>query len=140
MEKVIIVGGGASGLVAAIMAARNGAMVLVLERNKSCGKKLLVTGNGKCNYFNSKQDIKYYHSNNFDALNNIINKNNLDLVINFFDSIGVIPRIKDGYYYPYSNQAVSVFNAIINEAKLLGVKIINEVEVKNIIRNETRKL
>ena len=52
MSKVIVVGGGASGMVSAIVAARNGSSVTILEKNNSLGKKILVTGNGKCNYFN----------------------------------------------------------------------------------------
>ena len=58
---VVVVGGGAAGLVAAIMAARNGAKVLILEHNEVPGKKILATGNGKCNYTNKVQGVdKYY--------------------------------------------------------------------------------
>ena len=66
MTKVLVVGGGASGMVAAISAFRCGADVTILERNSSCGKKLLVTGNGKCNYYNDDQDIRHYHSSDND--------------------------------------------------------------------------
>lgn len=138
MFDVIVIGGGASGLVSSIMASRNGASVCVLERNKSCGKKILVTGNGKCNYYNSDQNIRHYHSSNDNLLGNIINDKNNELVKDFFKSIGVIPRIKNGYYYPYSNQAISVLNTLLTEAKLNGVSIANNVFVLEIVKDNDR--
>ena len=65
---VVVIGGGASGLVAAIYAARKGKKVTILEKNKSCGKKILITGNGKCNYWNSNQSLDNYHTNNIHNL------------------------------------------------------------------------
>ena len=140
MKKVVIVGGGASGLVAAISAARNNNEVLILEKNSSCGKKILITGNGKCNYYNDDQNIKHYHSSNKELLEDFINEKNCKKVLNFFDSIGIIPDIKEGYYYPKSNQAISVKNALILEATNLGVKFKNNTFVKDIIKNENYKI
>lgn len=136
MFDIIVIGGGASGLVSSIVAARNGARVCILERNKNCGKKLMVTGNGKCNYYNSDQDIKHYHSSNRNVLGRVINDKNNKLVMDFFKSIGVIPRVKNGYYYPYSNQAVSILNALLSEAKETGVDIINDTFVLDIIKDK----
>jgi hypothetical protein len=136
--NVIIIGGGASGLVAAIMARRKGANVTILERNKSCGKKLLVTGNGKCNYYNDNQDIKHYHSTNQELINKIINKDTNKLVLDFFDSIGIIPNIKNGYYYPYSNQAITIVNALVDEAKYLGIDIITDIFVETIEKKNNK--
>ena len=124
MKKVIVVGGGASGLVAAICGAREGAIVTILERNNSCGKKILVTGNGRCNYYNSDQDICHYHSSNCEYISNVINDYNNDMLLDFFDSIGLVPNIRDGYYYPMSNQAVSVLNCLVNECNMLRVNIV----------------
>ena len=85
MNKVAIVGAGASGLVAAIYAKNSNNDVYILEKNEECGKKILVTGNGRCNYFNDDQDLKHYYSKiNLDGL---INKKNLDEVEKFFLSI-----------------------------------------------------
>ena len=96
--KVIVIGGGASGMVCAIRLARRGINVEILEKNNSTLKKVLVTGNGKCNYFNSDISINHYRSNNIEVLDKLINDNNINKVLDFFNSIGVVPRIKNGYY------------------------------------------
>jgi len=134
MIDVIVIGGGASGLVSAIYAAKNGKRVLVLEKNNSCGKKLLLTGSGKCNYWNSDQDIIHYHSSDIDLVNKILTNNNKEEILKFFDSIGIVPKIRDGYYYPYSNQAVSVQTALVKEAELCGVKFAYNTEVRDIYK------
>ena len=64
MKKVLVIGGGASGLMAAIAAARQGAKVTLLEKNRQTGKKLLVTGNGRCNFTNRNQVLSFYRSDN----------------------------------------------------------------------------
>ena len=132
MKDVVIIGGGASGLITAIYAAKNGNKVTILEKNKTCGKKILITGNGKCNYWNSNQSLNNYHTNNKDILEKILTSDNQQEVLNFFTSIGIIPRIKDCYYYPYSNQATSIQTALIKEAELQGIEIITETEVYDI--------
>lgn len=132
MRDIIIIGGGASGLLAAIYAAKSGKKVTILEKNKTCGKKILITGNGKCNYWNEAQSLNHYHSSNLEILENILTENNKQEILNFFDSIGIIPKIKDGYYYPYSNQATSIQTALLTEAKIQGVEIITETEVINL--------
>ena len=136
MAKVIIIGGGASGLVSAIYAARGGNEVTVLERNENCGKKILVTGNGRCNYWNEDQTISHYYSNDLEILNKINTKENQAEVLRFFDTLGIVPKVKNGYYYPYSNQASSIKSALLLEAKLVGVKIINNALVNKIEKNE----
>ncbi|MCI9110583.1 MAG: FAD-dependent oxidoreductase, partial [Bacilli bacterium] len=105
MKKVVIIGGGASGLVAAIYAAKENNEVTILERNNTVGKKILITGNGRCNYFNEYQNLNYYHSSEKHLLGKIITPHNLSEVLGFFDEIGIVPKIKNGYYYPNSNQA-----------------------------------
>lgn len=134
MKDIIVIGGGASGLVAAIFAAKTGRKVTILEKNKNCGKKILITGNGKCNYWNNDQALSHYHTNNKELLDKIITKSNQKEILNFFDSLGIIPKIKDGYYYPYSNQATSIQTALIKEAELQNVEIITETEVLTITK------
>lgn len=106
--NIIIVGAGASGLAAGISLLRNGNDVTILERNSTSGKKLLLTGAGRCNYFNIDQSINHYHSSNNSILTDIITKDNIELVETFIKSLGIVPKIKDGYYYPFSNQALNV--------------------------------
>lgn len=132
MKDIIIIGGGASGLVAAIYAAKSGGKVTILEKNKTCGKKILITGNGKCNYWNSDQSLVHYHSTNTEILKSILTEKNQQEILNLFNSLGIIPRIRDGYYYPYSNQATSIQTALIKECQLNNVEIITETEVLNI--------
>lgn len=132
MKEIIIIGGGASGLIAAIYAAKSGSKVTILEKNKTLGKKILITGNGKCNYWNDDQSLVHYHSNNREILKSILTDNNKQEILNLFNSLGVIPRIRDGYYYPYSNQATSIQTALVKECELNNIEIITETEVLNI--------
>ena len=132
MKKIIVIGGGVAGITAAIKAKNNNNEVIVLEKNKSCLKKLLITGNGHCNYFNDDYNYKHYYSSDNDLLVNVITDNSKEELKNFYNSIGLVPKIKNGYYYPYSNQAYAVLNALMKEASIKGVKVINEVEVLSI--------
>lgn len=134
--KIVVIGGGASGIVASIFAKRNNNEVIVLEKNNKCLKKLLITGNGKCNYFNDDFSIDHYCSENIDVLSNVINGSNKKLVLDFMSSIGVVARVKNGYYYPNSNQAYSVYNALIKEALVRGVEFRNDVKVLNIVNKD----
>ena len=136
MQNIVIIGGGASGLVAAITAAKKGKNVLLLEKNNICGKKILVTGNGRCNYFNEEQNIAHYRSDNKEKLEKIITKSNTDKVLDFFTELGIEPKIKNGYYYPFSNQATSIQNALISELKNLKVEVKNNIDVQKIIKEE----
>ena len=138
MRTITVIGGGASGLVAAIYAKTSATQVILLERNSDCGKKILATGNGRCNYWTSDQDLKHYNSSNKYLLENIITDENKEEIMNFFNRIGIIPKIKNGYYYPYSNQAVSIKNALITEARRLGVQIYNDTYI-DCIRKENNK-
>lgn len=138
MEEVVVIGGGASGLVAAIFAAKKGKKVTILERNGQCGKKILMTGNGRCNYFNDDQRLECYDTNNTNILKQIITKFNQDSILSFFESIGIFPRIKNHYYYPYSNQAVSVKEALLLEARLLHVCIKTDTVVKEVVKEKNR--
>lgn len=133
--NVCVIGGGAAGLVAAITAARGKDNVFILERNNKCGKKLLLTGNGRCNFWNKNQDLKYYHSSNIDIFEKIY-ESKKDEVLKFFDSIGIIYHEKNGYYYPYSNQATAILNALLAEVKRLNIPVYYEELVIDIKKND----
>ena len=132
MEQVIIIGGGASGLVSAIYSAKKGYKVTILEKNNHPGKKILITGNGKCNYWNKIITTDNYNTSSKDKLEKIINNKNKQEIINLFNKIGIIPKIRDNYYYPYSNQATSIQTALIKECEVLGVNIVTNCEVTDI--------
>lgn len=136
---IIVVGAGASGVVAAINLKNKNNNVTILERNDKPLKKLLLTGNGKCNYYNSDINIKHYRSNDLDLVNSIIT-NYKDKVLDFFDSLGIIPRIKDGYYYPYSNTSYTISNALIKKIELLNIDIKYNVYVNNIKKIDNKYL
>lgn len=136
MKYICIIGAGPSGLTAAIIAARKGKKVTIIERNEKCAKKLLITGNGRCNYYNENQDIKHYHSNNPNLIKNIINKENINKVKEFFKSLEIIPKIIDGYYYPITNQAQTIYNALIYEIEKLNIEIIYGLKVEEIKKEE----
>ena len=138
MARVLVIGGGASGMVASIYAAKNNNEVILIDKNNNLGKKVLITGNGKCNYWNKDISIKHYNSNNIDILDKIITDKNKLEIEKFFDRLGIVPRIKDNYYYPLSNQATSIQTSLIKEAELSGVKILNNSEVLMINKKDNK--
>jgi hypothetical protein len=133
--NVIVIGGGVSGLTSSIVIAKRGYSVTVLERYNKSLKKVLVTGNGKCNYWNDDFTSEHFYSNNKTFINDVITSNNIKMVEEFFDSIGLVPTIKNGYYYPLSGQASSVRNSLLYEAEKNGVKIINDANVTKVEYN-----
>ena len=138
MTKIVIIGGGASGIVSAIYAKNDKNNVTVLERNSSPLKKLLMTGNGKCNYYNENQSLDNYHSNNMEIVEKIIIQENLNKVEELFNNLGIVPKIKNGYYYPFSNQATTIKNALENYALKKGVIIKNNTLVEKIEKNNDK--
>ena len=136
MKEVVIVGGGASGLSAAITAARNGKDVTLIERNNKCGKKILITGNGRCNFWNTDVDLSHFHSSNSNLLKEFITDERKNSILKFFDSLGLTYKTKNGYYYPFSNQAFTIENALLSECKKLNIKIINDITVEKIIKKD----
>lgn len=132
-KQVLIIGGGASGLTAAIWAARSGALVTVLEHTDRVGKKILSTGNGRCNLTNGKLDENCYHSENpgfpMEALRQFGWKDTL----RWFSSMGVLCKSRmETYYYPVSDQASSVLDALRLEGERLGVKIVTNCRTEDI--------
>ena len=123
MCDIVIIGGGVSGIVSAIKSFNGRNRITILERNDKCLKKLLLTGNGRCNYFNDDTSISNYHSMREDLLDKVINSDNMSRILDFYNELGIIPKIKNGYYYPFSNQASTVRDALLFEAMKLGISI-----------------
>ena len=130
-KKVYVAGGGAAGMCAAIYAARNGADVTIIEKNTILGKKLSVTGNGRCNLTNLDMRPEYYNKAAVGRMRNWLSLYGPEETIKFFKSLGVIVKSEEGYIYPISGQASTVVNALINELKRLGVTVITQRGLSN---------
>lgn len=138
MCDIVIIGGGVSGIVSAIKSFNGRNRITILERNDKCLKKLLLSGNGRCNYFNDDTSISNYHSMREDLLDKVINSNNMSRVLDFYNELGIIPKIKNGYYYPFSNQASTVRDALMFEVMKLGISIKYNYLVEKIERSNNK--
>lgn len=120
-QKIAVIGGGASGLMAAITAAEAGAEVIIYEHLKP-GKKILSTGNGKCNLTNLDFNITNYNTGNPQRLEGYFRRFGVEDTLKFFKRIGLMLREKNGYVYPYSEQATVVLQVFINRINQLGIE------------------
>ncbi len=136
MRHVIVIGAGASGMMAAITAARAGCKVTILEHTSKCGRKIEITGNGKCNFTNEKQGMEYYHSRHPEYVKSILEAFSYKDTIAFFKDLGIVPKEKNGYYYPYSGQAQTVSLALRMEAERLKVKFACNINIHEIRKNK----
>ena len=141
--KVIVIGGGPAGLVSAISAATENNEVIVLEKMKEPGRKLLITGKGRCNITSSlpmEDFIKNIPGNGkflYSAFNNFTNED----IIKLLKEQGVNVKIERGErVFPVSDKAIDVRDALINKAKKLGVKIITNAKVENIITKKNEQV
>lgn len=136
MSNVIVVGGGAAGMMAAVFAARNGQNVQLLEKNEKLGKKLFITGKGRCNITNAAdiEDLftavtsnpKFLYSGFYSFTN--------QQVIDFFEELGVKTKIERGErVFPVSDHSSDVIAAFSRELKLLGVAVSLHTEVRELL-------
>ena len=136
MRKVLVVGGGAAGMMAAVTAARNGGEVLLIEKNEKLGKKLFITGKGRCNITNSAdiEDLfsavvsnpKFLYSSFYSFTN--------DQTIAFFEELGVKTKTeRGGRVFPASDHSSDVIHGLERELNRLGVRIELNTEVKEIL-------
>ena len=136
LYDLCIIGAGFSGLVLAITVARAGLLVCLVEQNKMVGRRILSTGNGRCNFSNAAMGKEFYYSNsNLD----FINDDHLELVA-FLNEIGVIEKSLDGYFYPITNQAKTVREALELELKHLDVDVYLDTTVRDISKNDYFKI
>ena len=135
MSKVVVIGAGASGIIASLKASVNNEVILI-DGNDKCGKKLLITGNGKCNYWNEDININNYSTSDINKLENILNKNNE--VLNYLEKMGIYPKIKNGYYYPASGLAASIREIFEKELNRCNVKTLYNTKVLNVEKNNDK--
>lgn len=138
MRKVAVVGAGPAGVMCAIHAVSDDVQVVLFDKNLKLGKKLLATGNGRCNYWNSDQSLEHYHSNDSQLLSDIITTEIQGKVLKFFDSLGIVPHVRDGYYYPYSNQASSIRDLLESYAKKVGVEFSFDTTVLDVYKHDKK--
>lgn len=129
---VAVVGGGASGLAAAICAAEAGASVVVIERDLECGRKILATGNGRCNFANEQLEPERYRNGEFVAA--VAGPRWLDEVLEFFAASGLAWASEEGRLYPLSRQAASVRNVLLARAARAKVTLAAARKVTNVAR------
>lgn len=123
-KKIIIAGAGASGMVAAIEAAKRNIDVTLLEANDEVGKKIYATGNGRCNLTNKKMSESFYRSYDMNFVKNIIDSFGCKETLRYFEELGLMFKDRDGYVYPMSGQASSVAEVLFTACQLYGVHII----------------
>ena len=137
MSNIAIIGGGASGIIAAISAARQGAYVTIYEKNERIGKKILATGNGRCNLTNSKSCISDYHGEDTSFMQNTINTFWHRETIDFFSELGLLTKEEEGgKVYPYSDRATAVLDVLRAELKRCMVKTECKFDVSDIIKRK----
>lgn len=122
-RKIIIIGGGASGMAAGVMAARAGADVVILEQKERLGKKILSTGNGKCNFTNTNMKASYFRGEDTSIVSKVLEQFGAEDTVRFFQELGIVPKNRQGYLYPKSEQAAAVADVLIMELKRLHVEI-----------------
>ena len=133
---------------AAVHAAKAGASVTVLEHMPEAGKKLLMTGNGRCNYTNTETSLSHYHSltdTKGEFISAVLSAYTPQETLAFFRSIGIVPRVRSygydegGYVYPASGEARSVREALLSEAKANNVRIVTNCRTRSVMRIKNKE-
>lgn len=142
-KKIAVIGGGASGMMAAITARRLGAEVTIFERNNRVGKKLLSTGNGRCNITNAdalKKDenggLIHYYGDDKNFANYALSKFDNNALLDFFGELGVIFRSENGKFYPYSETASTVLDILRLYCQKIGVNVICDADINEIAEDK----
>ena len=132
MFDAVILGAGAAGLVCAIQAARRGLSVCLLERNDRAGKKILQTGNGRCNLSNLDMGASHFHGAEASFVRPALDAFGIDTLKEFFELIGMpLTALPDGRIYPHSLQAKTVRQTLEREVERLGVTVVKECYCKH---------
>ena len=136
--KVGIIGGGAAGMLAAITAAKEGAEVTIIEKNERVGKKILATGNGKCNLSNLEFGTNMYYCSNEEKLQKVFKVFSPWDTITFFENAGLMIKDKNGYLYPYSEQASAVLDILRMQLDKYKVTLYTSAEIKKVDYQEKK--
>lgn len=123
-------------MTAAIFAARNGASTAIIEGNDTLGKKILATGNGKCNFTNEVTDESCYYGAPFSFVETVRKRFSEKDAVRFFETLGVVAYAKNGYYYPRTQQASTISEALQSELRRLGTDVFLQTRVRGIQREK----
>ena len=124
---LIVIGAGASGLFSSIVAAQRGKKVIVLEKNDTPGKKLLATGNGKCNFTNQYLSKDDYYGDHPSFAEPALAKFDAVSAVRFFEKCGMPADSKrDGYFYPHTGQASTVLNILRLQMEVHRIRVKKE--------------
>lgn len=137
-RQILVVGGGAAGMTAAVMAARSGASVVLLEHMDRVGKKILSTGNGRCNFTNLDQRPEYYRCSQADFPWKVIGQFPMEKTVKFFAGLGILAKERNGCLYPNSDQASAVLDVLRLELERLDVLVRTGCQVRGIRRDGKR--
>ncbi|VWL85661.1 BaiN/RdsA family NAD(P)/FAD-dependent oxidoreductase [Oceanivirga miroungae] len=133
----IIIGGGASGCILAIELLKKGKKVLIIEHKDRILKKLLVTGNGRCNFTNINATKDNYYGNNKLLIENTMKNYPPERIIEYFSNLGILHKeLKNGKVYPNSLQASSVVDAIRNMLSYLACDIVYNTEINSCYKSK----
>lgn len=135
-KQGIIIGGGAAGLMAAITATENGADVTILEHMPRVGKKILATGNGKCNMTNLHMNADCYRCGEPEVPMQVIGTFPVEETLAFFRRLGILTTDRNGYVYPASGQAQTVLDALREKTESLGIRTVCDSKVHAIEKNK----
>ena len=135
MKKIIVVGGGASGLISAVIAAQNGAQVTIFEKNDRLGRKLSITGKGRCNLTNSADVSEFVRNiSNGKFLFSALKSFSPSDTVNFFEQLGVKTKIeRGGRIFPESDDANEIVDALTRRLAILNVEVKINSTVTDII-------
>ena len=136
MDRVLVIGGGAAGLMAAIYAAEEGAFVTLWEGGEEPGKKILATGNGRCNFTNLSLGAAQFRSGHPSLLKPLLATFSPEDAVAFFRRLGVGSQVRNGYVYPRSGQAASIRDALVWRARELSVQVVCGRKVEAIRRTD----
>lgn len=131
-KRILVIGGGSAGMMAAITAAGEGADVVILEHNDKIGRKILSTGNGRCNFTNVNQEPACYRSDNAAFPWKVISRWSVEQVVTWFEELGVCARNKNGGLYPFSEQASAVLDVLRLEVERLGIRVQTGIHVTGV--------
>jgi len=139
MYQVAIIGGGPSGIMAALTAAQKNESIILIEKNETLGRKILATGNGRCNITNRLANALRYHGGDSYFVKEVLSKFNQFAAMKYFEDLGIVLKEEDnGRIFPQCNQAQTVVNALVDKLIESRVQVKTSSVAKKINRENNQ--